>query len=72
MIAISNWHLLADAEELELEEEITAPGAMPEAQQVIAAILPLMPGKSTGNSLDVLDRRFARGNVLGTWRIYRI
>ncbi len=64
MIAISNWHLLADAEELELEEEITAPGAMPEAQQVIAAILPLMPGKSTGNSLDVLDRRYARGNVL--------
>jgi type III restriction enzyme len=64
MIAISNWHLLADAEELETEEEITAPGAMLEAQQVIAAVLPLMPGKSTGNSLDVLDRRYARGNVL--------
>ncbi len=64
MIAISNWHLLADADELESEEEISAPGAMPEAQHVIAAVLPLMPGKSTGNSLDVLDRRYARGNVL--------
>ena len=31
---------------------------------MINALLPLMPGKSAGNSLDVLDRRFARGNVL--------
>ena len=64
MIAIANWHLLADAEELESEEEIAAPGAMPEAQQVIAAVLPLTPGRATGNSLDMLDRRYARGNVL--------
>ncbi|MDD5383505.1 MAG: DEAD/DEAH box helicase family protein [Gallionella sp.] len=64
MIAIANWHLLADAEELESEEEIAAPGAIPEAQQVIAAVLPLTPGRATGNSLDMLDRRYARGNVL--------
>jgi type III restriction enzyme len=30
----------------------------------VIAVLPLTPGKSTGNSLDVLDRRYARGNVL--------
>ena len=64
MIAIANWHLLADTEELESEEEIVAPGAMPEPQQVIAAVLPLTPGRATGNSLDVLDRHYARGNVL--------
>ena len=64
MIAIANWHLLADVEGLESEEEIAAPGAMPEAQQVIAAVLPLTPGRATGNSLDMLDRRYARGNVL--------
>ena len=64
MIAIANWHLLADTEELESEEEIVAPGAMPEPQQVIAAVLPLTPGRATGNSLDMLDRRYARGNVL--------
>lgn len=64
MIAIANWHLLADVEELESEEEIAAPGAMPEPQQVIAAVLPLTPGRTIGNSLDMLDRRYARGNVL--------
>lgn len=64
MIAIANWHLLADVEELESEEEIAAPGAMPEPQQVITAVLPLTPGRATGNSLDMLDRRYARGNVL--------
>ncbi|MDP2759127.1 MAG: DEAD/DEAH box helicase family protein [Sideroxyarcus sp.] len=64
MIAIANWHLLADAEELESEEEIAAPGATLEPQQVIAAVLPLTPGRATGNSLDMLDRRYARGNVL--------
>jgi type III restriction enzyme len=64
MIAIANWHLLADVEELESEEEIAAPGAMLEPQQVIAAVLPLTPGRATGNNLDMLDRRYARGNVL--------
>ena len=65
MIAIANWHLLTDdAEEPESDEEITAAGAMPEPHQVIAAVLPLSPGRATGNSLDVLDRRYARGNVL--------
>jgi type III restriction enzyme len=65
MIAIANWHLLTDdVEEPESDEEITAPGAMPEPYQVIATVLPLSPGRATGNSLDVLDRRYARGNVL--------
>ncbi len=64
MIAIANWHLLAEVEELESEEEIAAPGAMLEPQQVIDAVLPLTPGRATGNSLDMLDRRYARGNVL--------
>lgn len=64
MIAIANWHLLADVDELESGEEIATPGAMLEPQQVIAAVLPLTPGRATGNSLDMLDRRYARGNVL--------
>ena len=64
MIAIANWHLLAEVDELESDEEIAAPGAMLEPQQVIAAVLPLTPGRATGNSLDMLDRRYARGNVL--------
>lgn len=64
MIAIANWHLLAEGEDDIAEEEISAPGAPLEPQQVIEAVLPLTPGRATGNSLDVLDRRYARGNVL--------
>jgi type III restriction enzyme len=64
MIAIANWHLLADVDETENEEEIAAPGAMLEPQQIINAVLPLTPGRATGNSLEMLDRRYARGNVL--------
>ena len=64
MIAIANWHLLAEGAEVETEEEVMSPGAPLEPQQVINAVLPLIPGRATGNSLDVLDRRYARGNVL--------
>lgn len=64
MIAIANWHLLAEGDVPESEEDMLSPGAPLEAQQVIEAVLPLTPGRATGNSLDVLDRRYARGNVL--------
>jgi type III restriction enzyme len=64
MIAITNWHLLAEADEGEDPADVDAPGANAAAHDVIEALLPLTPGKSTGNSLDVLDRRHARGDVL--------
>jgi type III restriction enzyme len=64
MIAITNWHLLNDGDVAEDVEEIEALGAPLDPQQVINAVLPLSPGRATGNSLDVLDRRYARGNVL--------
>lgn len=64
MIAITNWHLLTEGEIADEVEEVDAPGAPLEPQQVINAVLPLSPGRATGNSLDVLDRRYARGNVL--------
>ena len=67
MVAITNWHLLTESDTLEDVEDadaVEALGAPMEPQQVVAAVLPLMPGRATGNSLDVLDRRYARGNVL--------
>ena len=67
MIAITNWHLLTDADAVDQVEDadaVDAPGVPLVAQQVVNAVLPLMPGRATGNSLDVLDRRYARGNVL--------
>jgi type III restriction enzyme len=64
MIAIANWHLLSEVDEVETGEAIISPGAPLAPQQVVNAVLPLTPGRATGNSLDVLDRRYARGNVL--------
>lgn len=66
MIAITNWHLLSEAEEeIEADEDAPiAPGLRPPADVVARQVLPLTPGKAAGNSLDTLDRRWARGNVL--------
>jgi len=69
MIAITNWHLLVEAEEEEEQqefedEELVTPGMVADAATVAYDVLPLTPGRATGNSLDVLDRRWARGNVL--------
>lgn len=64
LIAICNWHLLNDSTETEMADDIRVPGHVAEAQDIISSLLPLTPGKSTGNSLDMLDRRHARGQVL--------
>lgn len=64
MIAITNWHLLAEGDTAEDIEEIETLGAPLDPQAVVAQVLPLTPGRATGNSLEVLDRRYARGNVL--------
>ncbi|PIT82956.1 DEAD/DEAH box helicase family protein [Limnohabitans sp. 15K] len=64
MIAITNWHLLAEGDVTEDIEEVETLGAPLDPQDVVARVLPLTPGRATGNSLDVLDRRYARGNVL--------
>jgi len=67
MVAITNWHLLAEgdaSEAIDEQDTIATPGMALPPEQVVAAVLPLAPGRTTGNSLDVLDRRYARGNVL--------
>jgi type III restriction enzyme len=63
LIAVTNWHALVEGED-EPKPEIEAPGALPDPQRVIADVLPLAPGKSAGNSLEMLDRRYARGGML--------
>jgi type III restriction enzyme len=67
MIAITNWHLLSDAgDEIEEDEAewIDSPGMVADASRVAYDVLPLTPGRAAGNSLEVLDRRWARGSVL--------
>jgi type III restriction enzyme len=65
LIGITNWHLLVEAGEvLEEEAESETWGADIDPIKVLNALLPLTPGRATGNALDVLDRRYARGGVL--------
>ena len=67
MVAITNWHLLNEGdagEAISDAEDVEALGTPLDPHLVVGAVLPLMPGRATGNSLDVLDRRYARGNVL--------
>lgn len=64
IIAISNWHVLSEEGEPLEDEEITAPGDFVDPKTVVQSLLPLTPGTSKGNDLNVLNRRFERGNVL--------
>ena len=47
MIAITNWHLFLQKDD--------------EGKDMVDALLPLRPGISAGNALDMLDRRYLRG-----------
>lgn len=50
LIAITNWHLFQQKE------------ADEEEQDLVDQLLPLRPSVAAGNALDVLDRRYLRGN----------
>ncbi len=65
MIAITNWHLLVDKDvERNDEDDMIALGADIDPAFVVGQVLPLAPGKTSGNTLDTLDKKYARGNVL--------
>lgn len=54
LIALTNWHLfLSEDSEDEVDED--------SPQRIINDIIPLRPGITAGNSLDVLDRQYLRG-----------
>ena len=64
LIAITNWHLLAGLEEVLNEEAVVDPGQAIEPDQVVESVLPVRPGKSTGNDLNQLDQKYLRGSEL--------
>lgn len=71
IVAITNWHLLAGQEDPDFaddEVEIEAPGQDVDARTAVESLFPLTPGLAAGNSLDVLDRRYARGLPLRALR----
>jgi type III restriction enzyme len=64
LIGITNWHLLNEAGTAGEDSGIDTPGAATDPKTMVESLLPVTPGKSAGNSLEVLDKRFARGGVL--------
>ena len=64
LIAISNWHVLSEEGEEPEDADIEAPGQAIDPKAVVQSILPLTPGTSQGNDLNVLNRRFERGGIL--------
>jgi type III restriction enzyme len=74
VIAVTNWQRIKEQED-EVFEETDAeadmpisPGFAPDPKRVAEAVLPLAPGVSAGNSLEVLNRRFERGDTLAWLR----
>lgn len=60
LIAIANWHILqGDKEEKEFISPLDAP------HQVLSNILPVTPGKTSGNDLQMLDDNFLAGGEIG-------
>ncbi|MES1169457.1 MAG: restriction endonuclease subunit R, partial [Leifsonia sp.] len=70
VVAITNWHLLSGDEDPdfvgELELDIEAPGLGIDERAAAASFIPLSPGTAAGNSLDTLDRRYAKGGPLAS------
>lgn len=64
IIAIANWHVLSEEGESPEDEDIQAPGETVDPKAVVQSILPLTPGTSQGNDLNVLNRRYERGGIL--------
>lgn len=64
LIAITNWHLLAGEEDPDFVGDVEAPGVDVNVAQVVESMFPITPGTAAGNTLDVLDRRYARGSAL--------
>jgi len=59
LIAITNWHLLAGE-----EEKINDISPIEDPTEVLKRVLPIIPGKTSGNALDSLDSQYLRGREI--------
>jgi len=62
LIALTNWHLFEN--QTKEDEELAAREQGMDPSDVVADLLPLRPGTSAGNDLNMLDRRYLRGTEL--------
>ncbi|MEC1788616.1 DEAD/DEAH box helicase family protein [Schinkia azotoformans] len=60
LIAITNWHLLSDID----DEEVDLHSPFDNTSQIITDLLPITPGKSSGHALEVLDNQYLSGKEL--------
>ena len=58
LIAITNWHLLAES------KEETYIGGLEDPTKTVKSLLPITPGKTAGHSLDQLDNEYLRGKEI--------
>ncbi|MBR1770257.1 MAG: DEAD/DEAH box helicase family protein, partial [Bacteroidales bacterium] len=64
IIAITNWHLFIDkskSEDIANDEDLNEQEYY---KRIVNEMLPAKPGTSSGNSLDVLDNKYLRGESL--------
>ena len=59
LIAITNWHLLAD-----YSSEVEETNALDNHRQVLRDIIPILPGTSKGHELNSLDYNYTKGKEL--------
>ena len=59
LVAITNWHLLIDK-----DEEVDIDSPLDNPAQVLKNVLPVSPGKASGNDLSSLDSAFLRGSEI--------
>ena len=75
VIALCNWHVLVEADEVNNdvdEESIHAEGADLVPSEIARRVLPLTPSRTAnGNTLDILDRRSLRWQNLKKAALYR-
>lgn len=65
LVALTNWQAIKEESEVEDDDDdVEAPGVAPDPSRVVQDILPLSPGTSAGNDLNVLNRQYERGSTL--------
>ncbi len=64
LIAVTNWHALCDDDDDEQTDVQTDNFDLSQTRTMARDILPVSPGITAGNALDILDSKLLRGGIL--------